>query len=94
MCALLVGLRAVAVVAVAEWPAWLLVVVASAGARPVCVCVARARTATVWSRLIMSICRCSGGRFGCVGASSVGAVRCVGGAGVTGTRRSRRNAAG
>ncbi|MGH3518083.1 MAG: transposase [Haloechinothrix sp.] len=38
MCALLVGLPAVVVVGVGEWPAWLLVAVASAGERPVCEC--------------------------------------------------------
>jgi transposase len=38
MCALLVGLRAVVVLGVGDWPAWLLVVVSSVGGRPVCEC--------------------------------------------------------
>jgi transposase len=38
MCALLVGLRGVRVVGVGEWPSWLLVVIASGGARPTCGC--------------------------------------------------------
>lgn len=36
MCALLVGLPDVTVVGVGEWPAWLLVVVATLAVRPVC----------------------------------------------------------
>ena len=38
MCALLVGLPDVAVVGVGEWPAWLLVVISTLTARPVCRC--------------------------------------------------------
>ncbi|HWL43046.1 MAG TPA: transposase family protein [Ilumatobacter sp.] len=38
MCALLVGLPAVIVRGVGEWPSWLLVVIATLAGRPVCEC--------------------------------------------------------